>query len=238
MIMSENDNKSTAVLTAESKADAPANAIPMAMPSAPGGEVPIAELHPTQLTLGYAEVLLKRQQWREMNGDAKGVFLVNHPMPAVIGPKGRHYIVDHHHLARALFEENVTSVLVTVLADLSALERDEFWNVMDYRQWVHPYDAKGHKRSCRALPKKVSRMRNDSYRSLAAAVRMAGGVEKGQTPFAEFLWAHFFRRRIPPKLLKTDPDAALTDALQMAHDKTAKHLPGWIAAARTLSGVS
>ena len=225
------DDESASVLAVESSA----GAMLSALPPTPGGEVPIAELHPTQMTLGYAEVLLKRQQWREMDGAAKGDFLVKHPMPAVLGPKGRHYIVDHHHLARALLEEEVASVLVTILADLSALERDEFWNVMDYRQWVHPYDAKGRKRPCRALQKKVSGLRNDSYRSLAAAVRMAGGVEKEQTPFAEFLWADFFRRRIPAKLLKTDPNAALTDALQIAHDNAAKHLPGWIARAKTVS---
>ena len=191
----------------------------------------ISELHPTQMTLGYAEVLLKREQWRALDVVGKRAFLVKHPMPAVLGPKGRHFIVDHHHLARALFEEDVTSVPVTVLADLSALDKNEFWNVMDFRQWVHPYDAKGRKHPCRAVQKKVSGLKNDSYRSLAAAVRMAGGVAKEQTPFVEFLWADFFRRRISAKLLKTDPDAALTGALQMVHDKAARHLPGWTAAA-------
>ena len=227
MMMSNGDDKSVAVLAAESSAGASPNALPTS-----GGAVPIAELHPTQMTVGYAEVLLKRQLWHALDDAAKSDFLAKHPMPAVLGPKGRHFIVDHHHLARALFEEDVISVQVTVLADLSTLDRDEFWNVMDYRQWVHPYDAKGRKRPCRALQKRVSGLRNDSYRSLAAAVRMAGGVAKEQTPFAEFLWADFFRRRIPAKLLKTDPDAALTGALQMAHDKAARHLPGWTAAGR------
>jgi hypothetical protein len=56
---------------------------------------------------------------------------------------------------------------------------------------------------------------------------MAGGVPKEQTPFAEFLWADFFRRRISAKLLAKDPAAALAEALQMVHDKSAEHLPGW-----------
>ena len=34
--------------------------------------------------------------------------------------KGRHYIIDHHHLARALHEEGRKDVLVTVVANLSA----------------------------------------------------------------------------------------------------------------------
>ena len=196
---------------------------------APGGEVLIFKLYPTQMTLGYAEVLLKRQQWRALDQRAQSTFLAKHPMPAVLGPKKRHYIVDHHHLARALLEEKVTLVPVEILADLSALDKGEFWSVMDYRNWVHPYDAKGRKHPVSDLYKKVSALRNDSYRSLAAAVRMAGGVAKEQTPFAEFLWADFFRRRISAKLLEAAPSEALTAAIRLAHDRSAKHLPGWIA---------
>jgi hypothetical protein len=189
--------------------------------------VAISQLHPTQMTVGYAEVLLKRQQWRTLHKSAKSIFIAQNPMPSVLGPKGLHFIVDHHHLARALLEEDVAMVQVTVLADLSALAKGEFWIVMNYRQWVHPYDSKGRRHPCGDLPKKVSGLRNDSYRSLAAAVRMAGGVPKEQTPFAEFLWADFFRRRISTKLLAKDPAAALAEALQMVHDKSAEHLPGW-----------
>jgi hypothetical protein len=189
--------------------------------------VALSQLHPTQMTVGYAEVLLKRQQWRTLHKSAKSTFIAQNPMPSVLGPKGRHFIVDHHHLARALLEEDVAMVQVTVLADLSALAKGEFWIVMNYRQWVHPYDSKGRRHACGGLPKKVSGLRNDPYRSLAAAVRMAGGVPKEQTPFAEFLWADFFRRRISAKLLAKDPAAALAEALQMVHDKSAEHLPGW-----------
>jgi hypothetical protein len=56
---------------------------------------------------------------------------------------------------------------------------------------------------------------------------MAGGFPKEQTPFAEFLWADFFRRRVPAKLLRDDPDSALASALQLAHDRAGTHLPGW-----------
>lgn len=190
-------------------------------------KIALSQLHPTQMTVGYAEVLLKRQQWRALDDAAKSNFIARNAMPAVIGPKGRYFIVDHHHLARALLEEGVAMVQATHLADLSALDKGEFWNVMDYRQWVHPYDSKGRKHPCSDLPKKVSGLANDSYRSLAAAVRMNGGFPKEQTPFAEFLWADFFRRRISAELLRENPGAALSEALPMAHDKSARHLPGW-----------
>lgn len=193
----------------------------------PTHEAALRGLRPTQMTVGYAEVLLKRQQWRELNPSAQCDFLVEHPLPAVAGPKGRHYVIDHHHLGRALLEEGVANVRLVVWADLSALAKDEFWIVLDHRQWVHPYDEHGRRQSFSDIPKKLTSLADDPYRSLAAAVRMAGGFPKEQTPFAEFLWADFFRRRVSAKLLRDDPDSALASALQLAHDKAGMHLPGW-----------
>ena len=187
----------------------------------------VESLRPTQLTVGYAEVLLKRQQWRVLDKAKRARFIADHPLPAVVGPKGKHYIVDHHHLARALLDERVERARLVVWADLSTLAKDEFWLVMDHRNWVHSYDARGRREPFNAIPKSLESLTDDPYRSLAAAVRMAGGFPKDQTPFAEFLWADFFRRRVPAALLRTDPDSALSAAMQIVHVKAAMHLPGW-----------
>ncbi len=187
----------------------------------------LRSLRPTQITVGYSEVLLKRQQWRAMDKGERTQFIAGHLLPAVLGPKGKHYIVDHHHLARALLEESVENARLVVWADLSALAKDEFWLVMDHRQWVHPYDARGRREPFSAIPKSLESLIDDPYRSLAAAVRMAGGFPKDQAPFAEFLWADFFRRRVSAALLRSDPDSALSAAMQIVHDKAAMHLPGW-----------
>ena len=37
--------------------------------------IPIAELRPTQMTVGYREVAEKRRRWREYDGEAKKAFL-------------------------------------------------------------------------------------------------------------------------------------------------------------------
>jgi hypothetical protein len=190
-------------------------------------EAALRSLRPTQITVGYSEVLLKRQQWRAMDRGERTQFIAGHLLPAVIGPKGKHYIVDHHHLARALLEESVEDARLVVWADLSALAKDEFWLVMDHRQWVHSYDARGRREPFSSIPKGLESLIDDPYRSLAAAVRMAGGFPKDQTPFAEFLWADFFRHRVPASLLRSDPDSALSAAMQVVHDKAAMHLPGW-----------
>ena len=92
------------------------------------------------------EVEAKRKRWREIAAKEGGKFLGKHMIPTVLGPKARHYVVDHHHLARALHDEGVKDVAVTLIANLSKLEQDEFWTVMDNRSWMHPFDSKGQRR--------------------------------------------------------------------------------------------
>jgi hypothetical protein len=90
--------------------------------------VAIADLRPTQITVGMREVEAKRKRWRE-TGTKKGErFLGKHIIPVILGPKGRHYVIDHHHLALALHQEGVRELAVTVAFDLSSLDRDMFWS--------------------------------------------------------------------------------------------------------------
>ena len=185
----------------------------------------LGKLRPTQMSLGYAEVSLKRKEWRQRSAPEAKRFLKEHRFPAILGPGGHYYIVDHHHLGRALLEEKVERVTVAVLADLSYLGMDEFWTVMDYHRWVHPYDEGGARRAFSRMPKTLRRLPDDPYRSLAAALRRAGDYPKDVTPFAEFLWADFLRRRLPAALLRGDPDAALKRAKKLMAKPDAAYLP-------------
>jgi hypothetical protein len=189
--------------------------------------VMIAELRPTQITVGMREVLVKRNRWRETATKKGGVFLGKHMIPVILGPKRRHYVVDHHHLARALHDEGVKDVAVTVLVDLSKLDRDEFWTVMDNRHLMHPFDAAGRRRQYRDIPKSVTDLVDDPFRSLSGELRRAGGFAKDTLPFSEFLWADFLRRRMKRKMVEHDFDRAIAKALQLAKSKDADHLPGW-----------
>jgi hypothetical protein len=189
--------------------------------------VPILDLRPTQMTVGMREVEAKRKRWREMSGGKGGKFLGSHMIPVVLGPKKRHYVVDHHHLSLALLKEKVKDMAVTVTANLSALEPDEFWTVMDNRNWMHPFDAEGRRRHYDDIPKSVTEMVDDPFRSLAGELRRAGGFAKDTTPFSEFLWADFLRRRVKRKLVESDFDHALEKALELAKSNEATHLPGW-----------
>jgi hypothetical protein len=188
--------------------------------------VPIAELRPTQITVGMREVRAKQKEWRKRDPQG-GAFLGKHMVPVVLGPNKHHYVTDHHHLARALHEEGVSSVLVTVISDLSTLEKDAFWFFLDNRALMHPFDAEGKRRDYSDIPKTIEDLVDDPYSSLAGELRLAGGYSKDTTPFSEFLWADFLRRRIRAKDIAGDFDQALKEALDLARSKDATYLPGW-----------
>ena len=189
--------------------------------------IEIAELRPTQLTVGYREVAAKRAAWDAMSKLERKQFLGGHVVPVVLGPNRRRYVVDHHHLARALADDGQDMILVGQLADFSVLSKPEFWLVMQHRRWVYPFDAHGERQPFDALPKAVAQMADDPWRSLAGAVRDAGGYAKENEPFAEFIWADFLRRRLDAATVASHFDAALTAALKLAHTSAAAHLPGW-----------
>ena len=198
-------------------------------------KIELLRLRPTQITVGYAEVKAKRAVWSGIAKADRKRFLSSHWFPAVRGPGNNFYVVDHHHLGLALLQEDVALGFVVQLNDFSQLNKDEFWTLMEHHQWIHPYDSEGKRLSAAALPKTLGGLTDDPYRSLAGAVRNAGGFPKDQTPFAEFLWADFFRRRIKSAKLQRDPDSALQAALKLCHSDTASHLPGWCGVAASAS---
>ena len=189
--------------------------------------VAIADLRPTQITLGMREVAAKREYWRDTAAKKGEKFLGRHVIPVILGPKRRHYVIDHHHLARALHDEGVKDVAVTIVANLSKLDGEVFWTVMDNRAWMHPFDAEGRRRHYRDIPKSVTHMVDDPFRSLAGELRRAGGFAKDTTPFSEFLWADFLRRRVRRKIVERDFERAVEKALELAKSMEADYLPGW-----------
>jgi hypothetical protein len=189
--------------------------------------VQLEDLRPTQVTVGYREVNAKRAHWTALDKKRRVAAIDSHWFPAVLGPKGRYYVVDHHHLGLAWLKEGVESARVTVIKDLSWLEPTIFWRMMEHNQWVHPFNADGERCDYADLPKLLSDLTDDPYRSLAGELRVKGGFAKDTTPFSEFLWADYLRLKIPAARVRKDFDDALTEALAHAHDPDARYLPGW-----------
>jgi hypothetical protein len=189
--------------------------------------VKILDLRPTQITVGMREVKAKRKHWRELGKHKDGDFLGKHLIPVILGPKQRHYVIDHHHLALALHNEGVDEVAVTVVSNLSKLDNEAFWFMMDNHNWMHPFDDDGRRRPYKDLPKAITGLIDDPFRSLAGELRRAGGFAKDTTPFSEFIWADFLRRRMKRKLVERDFDRAIEKALELAKSEDADYLPGW-----------
>ena len=98
---------------------------------------------------------------------------------------------------------------------------------MENRNWMHAYDDKGQRRDYTDIPKSVSDLVDDPFRSLAGELRRAGGYAKDTTLFSEFLWADFLRRRIKRKVVESNFSHAVEKALELAKSRDAGYLPGW-----------
>lgn len=194
--------------------------------------VRLARLRPTQFTVGYAEVAEKSAEWRQLSRKRRHAEIESHVFPAVLGPGEDYYIVDHHHLGIALLDEKVKDVVVARLDDLSWLDVPVFWRTMEFRGWSHPFDHRGRRCDCRDMPRRLADMQDDPYRSLAGLVRRAGGYAKDQAPFVEFIWADFFRPRVPARLIRRDPDTATHAGVRLARSREARYLPGWTGTGR------
>jgi hypothetical protein len=192
--------------------------------------VPIRELRPTQITVGFHEVDEKRRHWAALPEDKRDRFISSHLVPVLLGPKGKRYVTDHHHLVLALHREGAKNVAVTVIKDLSSLDRDAFWVFIDNRALCHPYNDAGVRVDFAQIPKTIDGLKDDPFRSLAGALRRSGGYAKDTTPFSEFLWADFLRRRMKRKTVEADFAAAMVEALSLAKSGAAKFLPGWCGA--------
>ena len=199
----------------------------MTSPPAKPERALLIDLYPTQMTVGLREVAQKRLRWRcrlQKVGRGGSPSVV---APVVRGPAGVLYLIDRHHLVRALKEEGVRDVLIRPIADFTALQTDEFWRALDKRGWCHPYDAEGRRRRYTDIPSAVSALQDDPYRSLASALRRAGGFAKKSAPFSEFAWADYLRRHVPHDAIATGFECALGQALLLAGTPAARDLPGW-----------
>ncbi|MCX5785763.1 MAG: hypothetical protein NTX59_08730 [Elusimicrobia bacterium] len=188
----------------------------------------ISELHPTQLAVGLLEVKDKKHDLNKLSGHDLKKFEEENPEPTVKGPNGRLYIIDHHHLALALYDIGENNTYCSLEADYSKLTVNEFWARMNRQKWVYPYDENGSgPLPYSALPSTVAALKDDPYRSLASAVRHAGGYNKTPEPFAEFRWADFFRRRIAKHDLSDNFDDSVKKGVHLAHSEEAVGLPGY-----------
>ena len=157
-------------------------------------------MRPTQCAVGYLEVDLKMQELRERAQDNGNLakYLKTHPIPAVLGPDGRMYLTDHHHMGLALIRLSdewdnseqpaahnpyrmCSFEVVKDLSDRHDLSMPKFFSKLEEHHLCHPFDGQGHR--VKAIPKYLTELVDDPYRSLAGLARKAGAYDKVNVPF-------------------------------------------------------
>lgn len=177
----------------------------------------ILALKPTQFAVGMDEVEFRVKEMTKMKPNTRHEYVHSHKIPVIRGPEGL-YLIDKHHLVRALWEMGHDHVPVVIKADLRKALR--FWDGMMHNNWVYCVDQFGQPRLPRDLPRNIRCMADNPWRSLAWKARIKGGFDKDLTPFSEFEWAWFFFTN-----LKSSDD--VVGALKLCKSKKAKHLPGY-----------
>ena len=180
--------------------------------------VAVKELRPMQMTVGMREVELKRQMIRAQSEKETGTFLGRHMVPVVLGPKKRNYVVDHHHMARALLEEGVK-----VTSDLSKLDKDAFLTVLDNRGRMHQRQAARLRRAAQ----EHGRPRRRPLPQRCWRIAQARRLRQGHDAFQRIPVGGFPAPAHRPGCVAKSFDKAIKRALALAKSEDADYLPGW-----------
>ncbi|MGN8109049.1 ParB-like protein [Paraburkholderia sp. 22098] len=198
----------------------------------------IDRLRPTQVTHGLREVEEKTRFYQSLSGHDLDMAIAEKPVPIVLGPQEEPYVIDHHHVAAALWQADIASVPVVLIRDLSTCSPAEFWLTLENNRWTFPYDQRGQRVSFADMPLHVWEMIDDEFRSLAASVRDAGGYQRTSVPLAEFRWADFFRHRLPLPADSSEYAALVQRAVELAKSQAALGLPGYVESDAGVQGAS
>lgn len=192
-------------------------------------------LWPTQPRLGLAWVFRKVKKISKMDYDERHEYLSENPIPVVVGPEGRLYMVDHHHLARAVIESDHSKVYIQVIENYSNLSQEEFWKKMKKNHFVYLRDDVTESvLSPEDLPEWIEDLKDDPFRSLAGFLRDLKGFQKKLGAyFIEFIWAGALRKHFKKMgyALRLDgwedwEDREIKYALDFSFSAEAINLPG------------
>lgn len=193
-------------------------------------KINVLDLRPTQFVFGVREIEAKLKKMKNFKGSELQDYIDDHVIPVVQGPKNELYLIDHHHFARACWEQGVQDFKIKIIKDLSHLDLPTFWNFMIQEEWVYLHDQFGMgPHSPFSLPSDIRCLADDPYRSLVWELIDAGHIKKDKVPFFEFQWAAYFRFNLDLKLhSKSNFKVAIEKAKKLCHSKAAVGLPGFI----------
>lgn len=191
--------------------------------------VDIEALSPTQLCVGWWEVGKRAARLQTRPDEEIAALVERKILPVVLGPGGRKHLLDGHHFALALATSGRGQVVqVEIVADLRRGSYRQALERMRSRGWLYLRSRGIDEDDLEALPESLADCSDDPHRSLAWAVRKAGGFGKSLDAYAEFAWADYFRERLPLAPDTPIPTPLVQRARRLAHRVEAAHLPGWL----------
>jgi hypothetical protein len=193
-------------------------------------EVRIADLQPTQMCVGLAEVRSRQRDFAEETAEERRAYLARKPVPLVQGGEGEHWMIDRHHRLRGLVEIDPNAIAFGyVVLDLGTATRPRVLEELQRRGWLYVYDGRGvgpHPPS--ALPGRLSDLLDDPYRSLVWKLKREKRIAaQPLIPFHEFRWGAWLRSRPLPPFSSERLDPALAPARALVASAAAAHLAGW-----------
>lgn len=203
----------------------------------------VEDLHPTQFSVGSVAVECKKKKIeKKYEKDKLEKYLASESrhVPAAVGPDGKFYITDRHHLTTAVYRAKESDwrgkkqkVYVTIIANFhgTGISMEEFWNIMAMQKYVWPYDGEGKIVSDFGdkLPEMdMGDLKDNPYRTLSRWTRESCGyIKKGKgqclalkatdeepadSYFLEFHWAKFLRAQLEKLNSELDSPKKLMDS--------------------------
>ncbi|MEY4296841.1 MAG: hypothetical protein RLZZ423_20 [Cyanobacteriota bacterium] len=193
-------------------------------------EVALAELQPTQLCVGMAEIRSRQRDFAGEDAKDRRRYLRGKPTPLVRSASGDLWMVDRHHRLRALLElDPQARAFGYVALQLEVADRDLVLQELHRRGWLYLYDGRGlGPLAPAALPRTLTATQDDPYRSLVWKLKREGVIAAAPLiPFHEFRWGAWLRSRTLPPFSSDRLDPALPAARALARSRAASHMAGW-----------
>jgi hypothetical protein len=178
--------------------------------------------------VGYRQVYEEVKVLRRMSRHKLQEYFLKKPIPVIIGPDRRAYILDHHHQASSLWVMGFKYGVVEIKEKCLRMSRRAFWIKMRKNKWLHLYDQDGKPlEGHHELPEDIKHLDDNIYQSLAWAARQQGAYAKSTVAVSDFKWPDFFRKHLP-NVTEKNFKRLVPEAVTLAHSATARGLPGYI----------
>ncbi|MCP9800468.1 ParB-like protein [Synechococcus sp. RedBA-s] len=193
-------------------------------------EVAVAELRPTQLCIGLAEIRQRQAEFAAESRKERRRYLRRKPVPLVRARSGTHWMVDRHHRLRSLLEiEPEATAFGYVVLQLPHDHPQLVLEALAERGWLYLHDGRGQGPwPPERLPQSLLELEDDPYRSLVWKLKQERVIAPAPLiPFHEFRWGAWLRSRCLPPFSSLCLGPALPAARALARSAAASRLAGW-----------